>query len=168
SETCHICVPGEHFVVDLVQEVVDRPVAVKPVPGAQVPYHCTAIGKAMLAYLASKFDRMPRGPLKRYTEYTIVDPADLLVELGRVRKQGYSVDNLEFSLDLRCVAAPVFDRTGDVVCAIGMSAPALRFSERDVPATAAAVKREAELMSHELGFRGAPDSRTSPYLASPD
>jgi IclR family transcriptional regulator, KDG regulon repressor len=156
SETCHICVPGEDFVVDLIQEVVDRPVAVKPVPGAQVPYHCTAIGKAMLAYFAGKLERMLRGTLKRYTEYTIVDPADLMVELGKVRKQGFALDNLEFSLDLRCIAAPVFDRNGDVVCAIGMSAPALRFPEKDVPAVAAMVVREASLMSRELGYRDTP------------
>src|SRR5579872_2496412 len=77
NETCHICVPGEDFVVDLIQQVVDRPVAVKPVPGAQVPYHCTAIGKALLAHIDAKRDRILRATLKRYTEYTIVDPEAL-------------------------------------------------------------------------------------------
>jgi DNA-binding IclR family transcriptional regulator len=154
NETCHICVPGEDFVLDLIQEIVDRPVAVKPVPGAQVPYHCTAIGKAMLAYLDGKRDRILRGTLKRYTEYTIVDQAALETELARVRAWGFAVDNLEFSLDLRCVAAPVFDRNGDVVCGIGMSAPALRFPSESVPGVAAQVMREASLMSRELGHHG--------------
>jgi DNA-binding IclR family transcriptional regulator len=159
SETCHICVPGEDFVVDLIQEVVDRPVAVKPVPGAQVPYHCTAIGKALLAYLDGKRERILEGRLKRYTEYTIVDPAALDAELTRVRAWGFAVDNLEFSLDLRCVAAPVFDRNGDVVCGIGMSAPALRFPAESVPGIAALVMREASLMSRELGHQ---EARLSP------
>ena len=155
NETCHICVPGEDFVVDLIQQVVDRPVAVKPVPGAQVPYHCTAIGKAMLAHLDVKRTRILQGTLKRYTEYTIVDPAALETELARVRAWGFAVDNLEFSLDLRCVAAPVFDRNGDVVCGIGMSAPALRFAAESVPGVAALVMREAALMSRELGHQAA-------------
>jgi DNA-binding IclR family transcriptional regulator len=52
-----------------------------------------------------------------------------------VRAWGFAVDNLEFSLDLRCVAAPVFGRNGDVVCGNG------------VPGVAALVMREASLMS---------------------
>jgi DNA-binding IclR family transcriptional regulator len=162
NETSHICVPGEDFVVDLIQHVVDRPVAVKPMPGAQVPYHCTAIGKALLAHLDGKRDRILGSRLKRYTEYTIVDPAALEAELTRVRGWGYAVDNLEFSLDLRCVAAPVFDRNGDVVCGIGMSAPALRFPAESVPKVAALVMREASLMSRELGQQ---EPRLSPPLA---
>jgi DNA-binding transcriptional LysR family regulator len=47
-------------------------------------------------------------------------------------------------------AAPVFDRNGDVVCGIGMSAPALRFPSESVPGVAALVMREASLMSREL------------------
>src|SRR5579871_40543 len=162
NETCHICVPGEDFVVDLIQQVVDRPVAVKPVPGAQVPYHCTAIGKALLAHIDAKRDRILRATLKRYTEYTIVDPARLETELARVRAWGFAVDNLEFSLDLRCVAAPVFDRSGDVVCGIGMSAPALRFPAESVPKVAALVMREAALMSRDLGQS---ETRLLPQLA---
>jgi IclR family acetate operon transcriptional repressor len=162
NETSHICVPGEDFVVDLIQHVADRPVAVKPMPGAQVPYHCTAIGKALLAHLDGKRDRILGSRLKRYTEYTIVDPAALEAELTRVRGWGYAVDNLEFSLDLRCVAAPVFDRSGDVVCGIGMSAPALRFPAESVPKVAALVMREASLMSRELGQQ---EPRLSPLLA---
>jgi len=80
-----------------------------------------------------KRTRILQGALKRYTEYTIVDQAALETELARVRAWGFAVDNLEFSLDLRCVAAPVFDRNGDVVCGIGMSAPALRFPSESVP-----------------------------------
>lgn len=152
NENCHICIPGEDFVVDLIHESGNRLVTVKHNPGAQVPYHCTAIGKAMLAHLPETCQRLFKSPLKRYTEHTIVDPAELLVELAKIREQGYAVDNLEFSLDLRCIAAPIFDYNAKVVCALGMSAPAVRFPKSNIEPVAAAVVREASMMSRELGF----------------
>jgi DNA-binding IclR family transcriptional regulator len=152
NENCHICIPGEDFVVDLIHESGNRLVTVKHNPGAQVPYHCTAIGKAMLAHLPETCQKLLRLALKRYTEHTIVDPAELLIELATIRDQGYAVDNLEFSLDLRCLAAPIFDFNGKVVCALGMSAPAVRFLKSNIPVIAEAVVREASMMSRELGY----------------
>lgn len=152
NEACHVSVPAESFVVDLVHEAGSHLVAVKQSPGAQVPYHCTAIGKALLAHLPDKQSAVLRKRLRRFTTRTIVDAAALRKELAAIRAQGYAVDELEFSEELRCLAAPVFDLKGVAICAIGVSAPAVRFPAARIPAVAALVVSEAARISKQLGF----------------
>lgn len=95
---------------------VDHPV------GALSPLHCTALGKAFLAFLPKPFT----GELVRYTARTITDLAHLEDELTLSRQRGYTVDDEEFSPGVRCVAAPIFDERGHMVAAVGLSGPTAR------------------------------------------
>lgn len=163
GEASHFSMPGEDGVLHLVQETGESVVMVKPRLGEQVPYHCTASGKALLAYLPERLERvLSGGPLERHTEHTLVDPADLLLDLTRVRERGYATDDLEQSLDLRCVASPVFDHTGGVVGCVGVSAPALRVGHDRVSGIAAHVVETAATLSRTLGF----DARRRPATLS--
>ncbi len=163
GEASHFSMPGEDGVLHLVQETGESVVMVKPRLGEQVPYHCTASGKALLAYLPERLERvLSGGPLERYTDHTLVDPADLLLELSRVRELRYAVDDLEQSLDLRCVAAPVFDHTGSVVACVGISAPALRLALEQLPDLASHVVEIAAALSRTFGF----DPRRQPATLS--
>ncbi len=92
---------------------VDHPV------GALAPLHCTALGKAFLAFLP----RAAAGAaLVRYTAGTIVDAEMLTADLATTRLQGYATDNEEFSPGVRCVAAPLRDAGGRMVAAVGSPA----------------------------------------------
>jgi DNA-binding IclR family transcriptional regulator len=95
---------------------VDHPV------GALAPLHCTALGKAFLAFLPN----VVTGALARYTASTIVDREQLASDLAGIREQGYATDNEEFSPGVRCVAAPVRDARGHMVAAVGLSGPTAR------------------------------------------
>ncbi len=95
---------------------VDHPV------GALAPLHCTALGKAFLAFLPT----VVAGELARYTTSTIVDQARLAADLATARGQGYATDDEEFSPGVRCVAAPVRDAGGRMVAAVGLSGPTAR------------------------------------------
>ena len=95
---------------------VDHPV------GALAPLHCTALGKAFLAFMPSAV----AGALARYTASTIVDLAKLAENLAAAREQGYATDDEEFSPGVRCVAAPVRDGHGRMVAAVGLSGPTAR------------------------------------------
>jgi DNA-binding IclR family transcriptional regulator len=95
---------------------VDHPV------GALAPLHCTALGKAYLAFGT----RVAAGELARHTERTIVDPDRLDAELAETRRRGYAQDDEEFSPGVRCVAAPIRGDAGVMVAAVGLSGPSAR------------------------------------------
>ena len=95
---------------------VDHPV------GALAPLHCTALGKAFLAFLPAN----ATGALARYTARTITDQTKLAVDLTAARQKGYAVDDEEFSPGVRCVAAPIRDAGGHMVAAVGLSGPTAR------------------------------------------
>src|SRR5688572_2798408 len=82
-----------------------------------------ALGKVMLAFkgpgLAKRY--IARMPFKALTPNTITNPRDFERELDRIRAQGYAVDNEEYAIGMRCVAAPVFNFSGKAVAAMGIS-----------------------------------------------
>jgi DNA-binding IclR family transcriptional regulator len=95
---------------------VDHPI------GSLAPLHCTALGKAFLAF----GDASDAGTLERFTINTICDGAALEAEIAATRRRGYAIDNEEFSAGVSCVAAPVYDGEGRVAAAVGLSGPAAR------------------------------------------
>lgn len=124
-------------------------------PGSGMGLHRSAAGKAILAYMtqAEAAEMISRSGLPRYTEHTITSPAALRTELDKIRALGLSVDNEEFSIGLRCIAAPVFDETGAVHAAISIAGPAARITEARVPAVGLLVRRCAEAVTLEMGGR---------------
>lgn len=91
--------------------------------GVFEPLYCTALGKALLAFLPPlERDRMLSGlSLKPRTETTIVDRAELDRVLDTVRATFIAHDDGEYDPDLYCVAAPIFSRGERPVGAIGVS-----------------------------------------------
>jgi IclR family acetate operon transcriptional repressor len=109
----------------------DQGVIVAGQTGKLMPLHCTAHGKALLADFGLAELRALYGttPLERYTPRTSVSLPDLARACTRVRADGFSIDDGEYLDDVRCVAAPVRDRSGLVIGSIGVSAPATRMPE---------------------------------------
>lgn len=92
--------------------------------------NCTGSGKAMLAHMPDEFvEEYLSTPLCRQTEKTITDPDEMRKELELIRKRGYSVDDEEYAIGLRCVAMPIVDRNGEVLGAMSASGPSSRFTE---------------------------------------
>jgi DNA-binding IclR family transcriptional regulator len=89
-----------------------------------VPAHCTAGGKALLAWRQRWRDSVLGHELERYTAHTIVDPLILARESDAARARGYATDEREFQDGVRGVAAPVFIG-GEAVAAIGVSGPGI-------------------------------------------
>lgn len=94
--------------------------------GTRAPAHCTSMGKVLLAFQDEALVKRASRRMKAYTKRTIVKPADLMRELERVRSEGYAVNNREYSPQVVGVAAPIFDRDGNVVAALSIAAPAER------------------------------------------
>src|SRR5215217_6921821 len=123
--------------------------------GRHTPLHATAAGKIFLVYMpGDQLLRILEGPLERFTENTIVDPASLRDHISRIRDEGcgYTVEELETGLN--AVGAPIHSAEGTVVGAVSVSGPAFRLSPADLPNTSELVKRAATEISRCLGLQG--------------
>jgi DNA-binding IclR family transcriptional regulator len=134
------------------------------------PLHCSASGKALLAFLPeSERQRLVAGlRLARNTPRTIVERAALEREIRRIRLGGYAVDDEEFAAGVRCVAAPVLGAAGEPVAAVGVLAPAHRCARARLPALARVVVDAARALSPQLGggADGAPPRHVEPPEAT--
>lgn len=115
--------------------------------GLDVPLHCSASGKVLLAFEATG---VPADPYERRTERTITTKSDLEAELASVRERGYAVTDEELEPGLVAVAAPVFAGGPTAIAAISVSAPASRLTGRQIPATAVACVTVARALSSTL------------------
>ncbi len=132
----------------------DRAVRISPPIGQTLPLHCTAIGKAHLAFDVEEQLRstLPEH-LERYTESTIVDREALLGQLHAVARDGYSVDCGEFLEDVTSVAVPIRDYTRSVVGSLAVAGPAYRIGiERINTEIAPLITEAGRELSHRLGY----------------
>ena len=92
--------------------------------GGRQPAHFAAVGKAMLAYN----DRADVVDLAtRKTRYSIGTPAQLTVELAKVRAHGVAFDREESIAGFGCVAAPIGE-PGEAVAAVSVCGPMSRMA----------------------------------------
>ena len=98
---------------------------------------------------------MKQQGLKKRTPKTITTMTKLLSDLERVKDEGYAVDDEENSVGARCLGAPVFDVTGNVVAALGASGTLTQVDEATMPRFAEAVKEAARRISRQLHRSGA-------------
>ncbi len=116
--------------------------------GLAVPLHCSALGKALLAFGAAP---LPAGPFEARTLRTITTRRALDAELATIRTRGYAVTDEELEPGLVAVAAPVFAGGLTAIAALSVSAPASRLTADQVPATAARCVAVAGALSATLG-----------------
>lgn len=124
--------------------------------GSRTKVHCTAAGKAVLAFLPPDACQalIARLPFTRLTRRTIVRPAAFKLELQRVRAAGYAVDDEEFEDGLRCVGAPVFDHRGEVAASLSLAAPVFRLGRERLVQVASLVIEAAQRLSADIGYQG--------------
>ena len=126
--------------------------------GVVRPAHCTALGKVILAALRpDQLQRfVERVELKSSTEKSITEIPALLREIEEVRRSGIAFDDGEFNLEVRCVAVPVRDFTGNVVGALGISGPVWRLTIQALQSRSKIVQAAADRLSREFGAKREP------------
>ncbi len=157
GETTYLGIMRDGYAIYLDAAEADRTVRVVSRVGLRLPAHCSAIGKAQVAFLSeSELERIfPSKTLERFTENTITDRDELFEHLERVREEGYALDNEEYEREVRCVGVPVFDYTGRVVGGISVSGPAYRMDPSRLEEEIVPVLKEIGLkVSRKLGYSG--------------
>lgn len=124
-------------------------------PGTRSPLHASGIGKALL----SAFDDerletfLKTAKFTRFTDKTIANPDELGVAIDQTRRLGYSFDDEERTVGMRCVAASIVDGYGEAVAGISVSGPTIRMPDSKVREVGGLVVEAAAEVSRRLGAR---------------
>jgi len=115
-----------------------------------------------------------RADLKPSTSKSITDVSVLLREIAEIKRSGIAFDDGEFNPEVRCVAVPVTDFTGQIIGALGISGPIWRLSNQGVAQqrsnrSAAANRLSAELAPkpNQIFLKPGPTSLLALTAASP-
>lgn len=135
--------------------------------GARVPAHCTSTGKAILAFSnEDSVATVVAGGLARMTPRSISSADMLQRALEQVRRDGYAYALEESEIGVNSVGAPIFDHRARVVAGISVAGPISRIRRDRIRELGALVRRVANDVSRELGYRqGAPAARPAPGRA---
>jgi IclR family KDG regulon transcriptional repressor len=122
--------------------------------GLRKPVHCTAEGKALIAFQpAATIERIIGAKVERRTPRTMTDLGVLKKELAGIRARGYAIDDEEYELGVRSVAASISDDSGNSVAAVGVTGPTQRLTKNRLPDIARYVTDAAKAISLRLGDR---------------
>ena len=130
-ETTHLAIQEGRQAVLIDHEPTAQPLGVSVGSGRCEPLSCTAVGKALIAdYGIQSLKELFQGELlPTPTKRAIRTIAELAKECERTRNRGFAIDDEECHPGIRCLAAQIRDPSGQVVAAIGISAPVSRLSE---------------------------------------
>jgi DNA-binding IclR family transcriptional regulator len=123
--------------------------------GLRVPAFCSSLGKCLLSSLSGdEFDFLyQHRTLNRFTSNTITSHKELKEHLREVRRRGWALDNEEYIVGNRCVAAPIFDYRGEIIAAVSASGPTALLSDEHIPSVVEVVRQAAANISHRLCYQ---------------
>jgi DNA-binding IclR family transcriptional regulator len=134
--------------------------------GSHLPFYSTSLGKAMVAAIEDSTrleELLSRVEFEPTTPHSINNVAKLKKQLAIIRRQGYALDDEEAVAGVRCVGGAILDANGEVVAAISVSGPVVRFTSDRVPMFSRELRKAAREISWLIGNRS-PD--TPPIVQS--
>lgn len=113
---------------------------VRSLMGEKAPLYCTALGKAMLSTLTetNRSAHIIRDRIK-YTPNTLIKEEEILNDIRLCSERGYSIDNCEHELNIRCIGVPVNSREGRLIGGLCISGPSQQITEERVKSCSSAL-----------------------------
>jgi len=136
-------------------EVADspHPVRIAARPGTLVDLHCSATGKIFLAYIIPEpsifCQTLDLSPHTHNTDSTV---EAILKSIEQARKLGYAMDEEEYVLGVRGIAAPVKNAFGKTIAAVGITASTATFTKGKIGSMAKKIKTATAEISANMGF----------------
>lgn len=123
--------------------------------GSRGPLFCSALGKAILAYLPvqQRDEILKSGPRTALTKQTKTKLSDILEDLERTRRTGIGRSHGEAIAGVDGFAAPIFNASGAPIASLGVGVPATELRQTAIPSIEGALKRAAQKLSQQLGWR---------------
>jgi DNA-binding IclR family transcriptional regulator len=154
GEGTSLAVLRDGVVTVIAKREPEGPVRVVQEVGARRPIYCTAVGKALAAWLpAQELEGiLNRTVLGRMTANTITSRTAFYRELARIRASGFALDNEEHIKGIRCIAAPVRDHSGEVRASLCVVGPQNHLPQRKLLQIRGVLANVAANLSARLGY----------------
>ncbi|WP_227935606.1 IclR family transcriptional regulator [Alkalihalobacillus deserti] len=122
--------------------------------GRRAPMHCTSVGKVILSHLPEYevLAIIDKYGLPRHTENTITDKEQFLLELHKIKQQGYGVEREENETGITCMATPIFDNRGKIAAAVSISGPSTRLTNERIESLSSVIIGVGSKISRRLGY----------------
>ncbi|MFH1090171.1 MAG: IclR family transcriptional regulator [Pseudomonadota bacterium] len=153
GEGTSLAVLRDGVVTVIAKREPEGPVRVVQEVGARRPIYCTAVGKALAAWLPGpELDGIiSRTVFERKTPNTITSSTAFRRELARIRATGFAMDNEEHIEGIRCISTPVRDHSGEVRATLCVVGPKNHLPQRRLSEIRQALATVAGGLSARLG-----------------
>lgn len=123
EESVHLCTLSNDGAVIVEQVESTSRLVVNAKIGNREPLHASSVGKCLLAFAdnAERETMLANIKYEQFTPNTIISEEKLLIELEKIRKKGFSIDDNELTCDIRCVAVPILDSHKKCLYSLGVS-----------------------------------------------
>jgi len=141
---------GDHAtIVDVVES--QNEMKITSPPGTRLPLLAGTMGKVFLSQLEEKKAReiIQKMGLSRFTSKSIVDQKSFFKEVEETKKKGYAIDDEEYMLGVRAIAAPI--RTNSLpLSAIWVVGFTSSLNDQKVERVIAEIRKTAEEISQSM------------------
>ena len=155
GETANLAIRDEGDVIFISQVETYKPIRAFFRPGGRSFMHASGIGKALLARMnASEVAKIiDKKGLPQFTTKTVKSPEQLGADLEATRRRGWSYDDEERYIGMRCIAASIYNEYAETVAGISISGPTVRLSNEFVEQYGPIVKKAADELTMAIGGR---------------
>lgn len=122
--------------------------------GKSIPLYCSGVGKALLADMSDAKVKSiwEKSDIKKLTQYTVTDFTEFQNLIAQIRENGYSMDNEENELGVRCIAVSLKGFQGRSAYAISISAPKDRMSDERLEQFRELILDTQKQILQEIGY----------------
>ncbi len=122
--------------------------------GKRIPVYCSALGKSLLMDESDKviIDTLNKCDFVKMTDTTKMTPQEVLLEIRNSKERGWTLDDEEHDVGIRCIAAPIYDYRGKITATISVAGPSTIISKEKDDEIGGLVLKYANMISEKLGY----------------
>jgi len=154
GETSNLAILAENgYVTFLTQVETSHPIRAFHLPGTRSLAHASGIGKALLAEFSRERARhlLQQTGLPSFTPKTLTMPEKLFDDLDLAYRRGWSLDDEECHVGMRCIAAAIHDSAGEAIAGVSISGPTARLPDDALAQLGQSVRLAAREISGAIG-----------------
>ena len=122
--------------------------------GQPLPLYAGASGKVLLAFQEEKViqDILKKVEIKPLTSKTVTDIEQIMLDLSKIRQQGYCITSGEREAGAFSISAPIWDHSHTVIASLTISGPSFRFTPEKTEVFLKLLLEEAAEISKQMGY----------------